>query len=195
MLPAVVGFVTASSSSGVMFSIRVSLVDDTSNHLMRSLSANALDQLFKDKSGREFDGCSSSHFSLTGSYFPGLVSSQGFLSNLLRNLSSNSLQLLKGVGLVVMVNNCYLMDCDDQLTGSRVDDVLDNTLGCILTDVRDQLFVELLDQRVYLLHDMLSNLFTVLLQVVMLGGLLCEVLSELLDMLVDFTPDLLDNFV
>ena len=96
---------------------------------------------------------------------------------------------------MVLVYDGYLVDSDDYLTGSRVDDVLDDSLGCRLSNVVDKLFMEVpfADQRLCVLHDMLSNLLTVLLQGVVFSGLLREVLCELLDMLVDLGADFLDN--
>jgi len=96
---------------------------------------------------------------------------------------------------MVLVYDGYLVDSDDYLTGSRVDDVLDDSLGCRLSNVVDKLLMEVpfADQPINVLHDMLSNLLTVLLQGVVFSGLLRKVLCELLDMLVDLGADFLDN--
>jgi hypothetical protein len=98
-----------------------------------------------DEDGSESDGGSSSQFSLVSSDLSRLVGGEVFLSDLLSNLSSDSLQLLNSSGLVVFDFDDNLVDSDDGVAGSGVLDLAHDFLGGVSSDLSDELSLDFLE--------------------------------------------------
>lgn len=146
---------------GTVLSVSVGCTHGTLDHSSGSLRANLLNQLLFDEDGGELDGSFSSHCSLSGSNFSRLVTGNRFFSDLLCDLSSNSLQLLDSFCFVVFGFDNNLVDSDDGFALSGVFDLSRDVSSGTFADLQNELVVHflegLLDHFLGLLSDLLSS--------------------------------------
>lgn len=154
----------------------VGLLGDTLDESTGVFSAHLLAELLLDEDSGVLDGGSSGHLSLVEGSLLGLAGSEGFLGDLVSDLTSDSLQLLESLRFSVLSG---FVDSHSGGSSGGTFDVLDDMSGDLLAEFLDEVLL-------HLLHGLLDS-FTG-----SLSGLSLGVLDSLTLLLVS---GLLDGFL
>jgi len=177
LLGFLVGMFAFVSALGSNFVDRlVSLLGDTLDESSSSSLAHLFAELLLDEDSCVLDGGSSGHLSLVEGILLRFASGDGFLGDLVSDLTSDSLELLEGLRFSVFSSNV------DSHSGGSSGGTFD-----VLDDMSSGLFAEFLDKvGLHLLHSLLDSFTS------SLSGLSLGVLDSLGSLLVS---GLLDGFL
>ena len=166
------------------------------NFLGCFLISDLLGKLCFDEVRSEFDGGFSGFSSLLDGLGSGDVVTDGFLSDLLSDLSADNSQLFEFTAVLVGVLLGILGNGNDDVTSGRcLDHVLDG-LSSLVIDVVGNLLKCLLDGFLCDLESFVSDLLLfVVVELVGGGGLLGKFLGNLGDLLVNLSLDFLNNLL